>query len=255
MAKRMGIPVYHMEAGNRCYSDVLPEETNRRLIDHSSDIHLPYTERSRQNLLREGIASNKIFVAGNPIYEVMGYFSGDIRREEIRSSKRFSGKAPYFLVTCHRAETVDNEKRLQSVILALKALRAKYGYDIIYPIHPHTAKKIVELSIDTTGIGLCEPMPFFMFSSYEKHAACILTDSGTVQEDACILRVHNVILRDVTERPETIECGSGIIAGVEPERILKAVEVAMASKREWNPPSEYLRTDVSDTVIKILTGV
>ena len=245
MAKRMGIPVYHMEAGNRAFSDVLPEEVNRRLIDHSSDVLMPYTERSRQNLLREGIPSERIFVTGNPIREVMKHFQKDVHQCTDNAFK-------YLMVTLHRSETVDNKERLHNVISALQALSGRYA--VILSTHPHTAAKLKYFLIDTAGIDCVEPFGFFEFMAYERDAQCVLTDSGTVQEETCILKVPNVILRDVTERPETLECGSGILAGTDPDNIVRAVDVAISTPCNWEPPLEYMRTNVSDTVVKILLG-
>lgn len=257
MAKRLGIPVYHMEAGNRCYDDRVPEEVNRRVIDHSSDVLLPYTERSRENLVREGIPRARTFVTGNPIFEVI-----EQHAEQIAESRALEtlGLAPgrYFLVTLHRAENVDVESRLLSATLALDRLQRRYELPVIVSTHPRTrarTKGVAAAAMRNEEVRWLEPFGFFDFVRLERDAACVLSDSGTVQEECCILRVPNVTLRDSTERPETLDCGSGLLVGVEPERVLRGVEVALGSPRDWTPPREYLVPRVADAVVKILLGL
>jgi UDP-N-acetylglucosamine 2-epimerase (non-hydrolysing) len=254
MAKRLGIPVYHMEAGNRCYDDRVPEEVNRRIIDHSSTILLPYTERSRQNLLREGIAADRIYVTGNPIYEVLTHFEREIADCAVHARL---GVAPmeYFLATLHRAETVDEDERLASVVEALEAVKAKYGQPILWSVHPHTRNRLAALGLGADrleGVRCLEPLGLFDFIALEKAARCVLTDSGTVQEECSIFGIPSVTLRDVTERPETIEAGSNMLAGVRVDDILRAVAVVLSSEPAWEPPAGYLDRDVSTTVVKII---
>jgi len=255
VAKRLGIPVCHMEAGNRCYDDRVPEETNRRIIDHSSDILLPYTERSRANLLREGIPGERIFVTGNPIYEVIQSYSSEIDSSDIFERLGVE-KGNYFLVTMHRAENVDIEERLRSLTQALKLISDEYGMKIICSTHPRTKDRMQHygISVDDGMVQYLPPFGFFDFVALEKNAFCVLSDSGTVQEECCLLKVPNVTLRDVTERPETIECGSNILSGVDPEVILRSVRCVLNEKANWNVPPEYLNDHISTVVLKILTG-
>jgi len=255
IAKRMGIPVFHMEAGNRCYDDRVPEEVNRRIIDHSSDILLPYTERSRQNLLKEGIPGNRIYVTGNPILEVINYFSEEIEKSDVLKQLDLQS-GQYFLVTLHRAENVDISGRLGQFTIGLEKLLHKYNLPIIVSTHPRTRSRMNEFGIDVDHplIHFMQPFGFFDFITLEKNALCVLSDSGTVQEECSIFKVPNVTLRDVTERPETIECGSNILSGSDPDTILKCVEVVLSLGRDWSPPEEYLEKNVSQTVIRILTG-
>jgi UDP-N-acetylglucosamine 2-epimerase (non-hydrolysing) len=252
VAKRMGIPVYHMEAGNRCYDDRVPEEVNRRIIDHSSDILMPYTERSRMNLLLEGIQGERIFVTGNPIKEVLDHY-----QKKIDSSKAIQtfglNKGKYFLATLHRAENVDVPERLDNFVKAFNALASTYKVPIIWSVHPHTRKRLQKRKLDKRIMAI-EPLGLFDFINLEKNAICVLTDSGTVQEECCIFKVPNVTLRDVTERPETIEVGSNILSGSEPGKIRKCVELALENPCNWAPPKEYLVPDVSSAVMNILTG-
>lgn len=255
IAKRMAIPVYHMEAGNRCYDDRVPEEVNRRIIDHSSDVLMPYTERSRANLLREGIGSDRIYVTGNPINEVIKHSSSQIENSGTLEALGIE-KDRYFLATMHRQENVDDEHRLGSLTQALILLQKEYGLPVVCSIHPRTRGKMETFGIDVDNeqIQLCPPFGFFDFVHLEQNAFCVLSDSGTVQEECCIFRVPNVTIRDVTERPETIECGSNILSGANPETILQCVRIVLDQETKWNVPPEYLVDHVSDTVIKILLG-
>ena len=255
VAKRLSIPVYHMEAGNRCYDDRVPEEVNRRVIDHSSDILMPYTERSRQNLLNEGIPGRRIYVTGNPILEVIQHHTSQIADSEIFQTLSIL-PGEYFLVTLHRAENVDGEERLRQFAMALEQLQHRYGLPVIISTHPRTRNKLQSFGIivNNPQIRLLEPFGFFDFVALEQKAYCVLSDSGTVQEECAIFKVPNVTLRDVTERPETIECGSNILSGSDPTVILRCTEAVLSQPATWKPPIEYLFTDVSKTVTKILTG-
>ena len=255
LAKRRGIPVFHMEAGNRCYDDRVPEEVNRRVIDHSSDILMPYTERSRQNLLKEGIVGQRIFVTGNPILEVINHYEPEIAKSHIHKKLDLK-KKKYFLVTLHRAENVDLKPRLKNLLEALDRVQKEYKLPIILSLHPHTRQKIAQfvIKLSNPNIRFIDPPGFFSFISLERNAFCVLSDSGTVQEECCIFKVPNVTLRDVTERPETIECGSNILSGADPEAVLSCVQTVLSSPPDWIPPQEYLGKNISDIVLKIILG-
>ena len=255
IAKRYGIPVYHMEAGNRCYDDRVPEEVNRRIIDHSSDVLMPYTERSRKNLLREGIPGQRIFVTGNPIYEVIQHYDFQIQASTILQDLEIAA-AKYFLVTLHRAENVDIEERLQELTLALERIQRKYNLPVIVSTHPHTRARMESFGIinKNANVHFLQPFGFFDFIKLEKNAACLLSDSGTVQEECAIFKVANVTLRDVTERPETLDCGSNILTGADSENITRCVELVLEQKSSWYAPPEYLVENVSDTVLRLLHG-
>ncbi len=255
VAKRMGIRVYHMEAGNRCYDDRVPEEVNRRIIDHSSDILMPYTERSRANLLREGIEGQCICVTGNPILEVIQHYDSAIRQSGVLQRLGLTA-GKYFLVTMHREENVDVEERLRSLVGGVELLQREYGVPVICSVHPRTRNRMQRYDVVAASdqIRLHEPFGFFDFIALERNAFCVLSDSGTVQEECCIFRVANVTIRDVTERPETIECGSNILSGAAPEMIRQCVRVVLEQKCNWTVPPEYLAEHVSDTVVKIVLG-
>lgn len=255
VAKRMGVPVFHMEAGNRCYDDRVPEEVNRRVIDHCSDVLMPYTERSRANLLREGFASDRVYVTGNPIYEVIRRFEEPIGHSCALDDLGVEAGG-YFLVTLHREENVDIEPRLKNLIEGLSLVQREYRMPVIVSTHPRTRKRMETfgLCVDNDQIRFMEPMGFFDFIALEKNAFCVLSDSGTVQEECCIFHVPNVTLRDVTERPETVECGSNMLSGADPDTILRCARTVLSRKPDWPVPAEYLAEDVTQTVAKILLG-
>ncbi|MFO7320330.1 MAG: UDP-N-acetylglucosamine 2-epimerase (non-hydrolyzing) [Chloroflexota bacterium] len=255
IAKRMGIPVYHMEAGNRCFDDRVPEEVNRRVIDHCSDVLMPYSERSRANLLREGIASDRIFVTGNPIKEVLDFYAPQIQASDVLARLGVEPEK-YFLVTLHRAENVDIPERLQCFVTALKQLHRKYGLPVICSVHPRTRHQLEKggLTLDESGIMALAPLGFLDFVRLQQDALCVLTDSGTVQEECCIMKRPNVTLRDVTERPETVEAGSNMLTGADPEQIERAVATVLSGNTSWTVPPEYLVPNVSQTVVKIVLG-
>jgi UDP-N-acetylglucosamine 2-epimerase (non-hydrolysing) len=255
IAKRMGIPVFHMEAGNRCFDDRVPEEVNRRLIDHSSDVLMPYTERSRKNLLREGIAGERIFVTGNPIKEVIDAHEDRIARSTALSDFDVQpGK--YFLVTMHRAENVDIEERIAGLAEGLARLARDYAEPVLVSTHPRLRARLRAFGIDTgnADVRFLDPFGFFDFVALERQAHCVLSDSGTVQEECSIYGVPNVTLRDVTERPETVECGSNILSGANADSIIGCVKAVLMLAPRWRAPPEYLETAVSDTVVRIVLG-
>jgi UDP-N-acetylglucosamine 2-epimerase (non-hydrolysing) len=255
VAKRMGIKVFHMEAGNRCFDDRVPEEVNRRIIDHCSDILMPYTERSRSNLLREGIAVRNTFVTGNPIKEILDYYGDKIQASNILERLNLaSGK--YFLVTLHRAENVDISSRLTNFIKALDALNEEYKIPVVCSLHPRTRSQLnkISLPLQNYGVRALDPLGLLDFVHLEKNAKCVLTDSGTVQEECCIFNIPNVTLRDVTERPETVEAGSNIISGGDQGSILNCVKAVLNLPSLWVAPTEYLKSNVSATATKIVLG-
>ncbi len=255
VAKRLGIPVFHMEAGNRCYDDRVPEEINRRIIDHCSDVLMPYTERSRANLLREGIAGERIYVTGNPIFEVISYYQPQIDRSTVLQKLQLAAGS-YFLVTLHRAENVDRDERLAKYAEAFGLLSEKYERTVIVSTHPHTRDRMRRFGIEVKrgDVHFPEPFGFFDFVALERNACCVLSDSGTVQEECAIFGVPNVTLRDVTERPETIECGSNILSGCDPAAILSSVNLVLDLRTKCTAPREYFIKHVSDTVLRILLG-
>jgi UDP-N-acetylglucosamine 2-epimerase (non-hydrolysing) len=258
VAKRLGIEVFHMEAGNRCFDDRVPEEVNRRIVDHSSDVLLPYTQGSRRNLLREGISPDRILVTGNPIREVLDHHTAAIDDAAADTFQRL-GVEPggYLLLTAHRQETVDIEARLRSLVAGVLAVSEVHDLPIVASIHPRTRSRLEAFGVpfDNGRIRGGDTFGFFEFVALERHARCVLSDSGTVQEECCIFGVPAVTLRDTTERPETLECGSNVLSGVEPDAIARATQIALTGREAWTPPPEYMATDVSATVTKIVLGL
>jgi UDP-N-acetylglucosamine 2-epimerase (non-hydrolysing) len=253
MAKRAGIRVFHMEAGNRCYDDRVPEETNRRIIDSQSDIFLPYSERSRANLIREGIPGQRIYVTGNPIKEVLDHFMPQIDKSDIIEKLGLT-KGKFFLMTLHRAENVDSKERLSKFIKAFNMIYAKYKLPMIWSVHPHTKRELgrnLRLKV-RKGIKIMEPLGFFDFNNLQKNAFCVLSDSGTAPEECSLFGVPVVVLRDAIERPETFDSGSVFVTGCQPEAILRGIKVATKSENNWTPPEDYLKKNVSDTVVRIV---
>lgn len=255
LAERMGIPVVHMEAGNRCYDLNVPEEKNRRVIDAISSYNMPYTRQSKDHLVREGFPSHRIIQTGNPIYEVLLHYREQIEASAVLKTLELAS-GQYLLATVHRAENVDREEPLREIMEGLNRIAKTTALRMILSVHPRTRSRLEAVN----GLKLHplvefhEPFGFFDFVKLEQHAACVLTDSGTVQEECCIFRVPTVTMRNSTERPETVDCGSNVVSGVEADRIESAARVMMAASAEWDCPQGYLDRDVSSKVVKFLLG-
>ncbi|ANE46085.1 UDP-N-acetylglucosamine 2-epimerase [Paenibacillus swuensis] len=255
LAERMGIPVIHMEAGNRCYDLTVPEEKNRKVIDAISSINMPYTPQSKQNLLREGIPVNRIMLSGNPIYEVLDHYAPEIDASPVLEHLNLK-PGSYFLVTTHRAENVDDPVHLTEIMNALNGIAEHYGERLICSIHPRTRTRIKQNPqlVMHPLVEFHEPFGFFEFVKLEKHARCAITDSGTVQEECCLFHVPTVTIRNTTERPETVDCGSNVVTGLQAERIVEAVKLMSSLPRHWEIPEGYNDPNVSDKVVKFLLG-
>jgi UDP-N-acetylglucosamine 2-epimerase (non-hydrolysing) len=258
VAQKYGIPVYHMEAGNRCYDERLPEEANRKIIDSVAKYNLPYTENSKQNLLNEGYHKNYVFKTGNPIYEVLNRFEDEINTsimayewnlQDIKTNEF----EDYVLVTTHRTENVDNEESLREIVNALNKIAE--SNKVIFSLHPRTKSKLENFNITLNrNILVSHPLGFFDFVKLEKNAMCVISDSGTVQEECCIFGVPTLTIRESTERQETIECGSNVLCGTKTENIIETFNAIKKRKNKWYVPEDYLVKYVSDTVISILLG-
>jgi UDP-N-acetylglucosamine 2-epimerase (non-hydrolysing) len=256
VARHLGLPVYHMEAGNRSFDNRTPEETNRRVIDHCSTVLLPYTERSRQHLLREGIADADIHVTGNPIHEVLEAHAGRIESSRALVEHGLSPNQ-YFVATAHRAENVDHPRRLQAIVDGLRLVASETGLPMLFPVHPRTRSSARRFGIDLDGAGIrcVEPLGLFDFVALVRSARAVLTDSGTVQEEACLCGVPAITLRDATERPETVECGANVLAGADDAaRIRMATRTMLDRSARWAVPAEYLVPDVAGRVCRIVLG-
>jgi len=246
ICERMGVPVFHMEAGNRCHDWKVPEEKNRRVIDAVSSWALPYTPGSADNLMAEGIPRNRIKICGNPINEVI-----QANKDRI-PERKFS--EDYFLATFHRQENVDDPERLHQILLGLDMVARRHEVDVLCSIHPRTRQRIerLDMSVYSDRIRLFAPFGFADFISLEQHARAVLTDSGTVQEECCIFRVPTITIRDSTERPETIACGSNMVSGLKPESIDACMSAMLEGGRNWTLPVGYGDPHVSEKVLEIL---
>jgi len=235
-ATKLGIKVGHVEAGLRSYDRRMPEEVNRTLTDHCSDYLFAPTEKSKKILIGEGIPEEKIFITGNTVVDAV-YQNLEIanRKRKIMSDLGLQPKK-YFIVTVHRQENVDNKARFAWILRGLKKIAKEFGLPIVYPIHPRSRKRIEESGLRSDGVRLIDPVDFLSFLQLESNAKLVFTDSGGVQEETCILKVPCVTLRDNTERPETIEVGSNILAGTHPDRILKCTKIMFFKENGWQNP-------------------
>jgi len=235
-AVKLNIRVGHVEAGLRSYDRRTPEEINRILADHCSDYLFAPTEKSKSILLGEGIPEEKIFVTGNTIVDaVYQNLALAGKKGDVLSSLRLHPNE-YFLLTLHRQENVDNPARFASILEGINRVSAKFHLPVIYPIHPRSRKRISEFSLEAKTLSLIDPIDFLSFLQLESKAKLVLTDSGGVQEETCILGVPCVTLRDSTERPETIEVGSNILAGASSSEIVKCTELMLGKKNDWQNP-------------------
>jgi UDP-N-acetylglucosamine 2-epimerase (non-hydrolysing) len=235
-ASKLHIKVGHVEAGLRSYDRSMPEEINRVVADHVSDYCFAPTEISKANLLKEGIAEEKIHVTGNTIVDsVYQNLEIAMRKVNILADLDLEPKG-YFLVTSHRQENVDNKERLGEIIRGLEMVKREFGLPVVFPVHPRTRKMVESFGFELDGIRAIEPLGFLEFLQLEVNARLALTDSGGVQEEACILGVPCVTLRDNTERPETLDVGANVLAGTSSERIMKGALQMMEAEAGWNNP-------------------
>ena len=235
-AVKLEIRVGHVEAGLRSYDRKMPEEINRILADHSSDYLFAPTEKSKQILLHEGIEEEKIFVTGNTIVDAVFQNLGISKSRRNILNDLNLNIGDYFLATIHRQENVDDEGRLRSIFEGLEMVREEFDLELIYPIHPRTRKHLKTLGVEPKGVRISEPLDYLGFLQLESNARLVLTDSGGVQEEACILGVPCVTLRDNTERPETLEVGSNALAGTNPNRIVEKVKLMLSKDNGWENP-------------------
>jgi len=237
-AVKLGIQVGHVEAGLRSYDRRMPEEINRVLADHSSAILFAPTKKSKQILLGEGIGEENVFVTGNTIVDAVLQnleITKEVQGQTILDRLELESGA-YAVVTVHRQENVDDEARFHSIIDGLEKVRRELGVEVIYPVHPRARKSLKTFGVEPKGLRLIEPLDYLAFLQLESNARLVLTDSGGVQEEACILGVPCVTLRDNTERPETLEVGANVLAGTEPQNILQKAKLMLNNNKKWVNP-------------------
>ncbi len=237
VAAKLYLPLIHIEAGLRSFDRRMPEEVNRVIADHLSDFLFAPTSAARDNLIQEGIKRNRIFVVGNIIVDAVKQNIKIARNtSDVLSRLRLSPRK-FFLVTAHRQENVDNKKRFQGILRGLELVFRKFQLPIIYPIHPRSRKRLKQFRLKVpSGVKVIPPLDYWDFLLLESSAALVLTDSGSIQEETCILRVPCVTLRDNTERPETLEVGSNIIVGTNPQKIVRGVQKMINKRRQWANP-------------------
>ena len=257
IAKRLHIPVYHMEAGNRSFDENVPEETNRRLVDHVSDFNLPYTEHARRNLLAEGIHPRRLMVSGSPMREVLDFYMPKIKASTILEKLELSpGK--YFLVSAHRQENVDSKERLQNLVDSLKRVNEKWGIPVLVSTHPRTRRQLeAVLGYDKTeGIIFHEPFGFIDYNQLQMNAFCVLSDSGTISEESVILGFPAITIRDSMERPEALEFGGIVMTGLMANNIISGIQSVTDEKSDEGPKNEYpdgyAVTNCSSRVVKFI---
>ena len=254
-AKRLKIPIFHMEAGNRCFDQNVPEEINRKIVDHISDINLPYTEHSRRYLLSEGFRKEHVFVTGSPMREVLEAHAEAIDKSDVLSRLELeAGK--YILVSAHREENIDNESHFMSLMNAINSIAERYQMPVIYSTHPRSKKWIEKRNfVFHPLVKSLQPFGFFDYNCLQKNSFCVLSDSGTLSEESAMLGFTGVLLRNSTERPEVLDKGTVVIGGINAEELEQAVELAKAMQ-EANEPTEmacdYQDTNVSVKVVKII---
>ncbi|HCS61366.1 MAG TPA: UDP-N-acetylglucosamine 2-epimerase (non-hydrolyzing) [Microbacterium sp.] len=253
IAKRRKIPVFHMEAGNRSFDENVPEETNRRLVDHVSDYNLVYTEHARRNLLSEGIHPSRILLTGSPMRQVLDQNAEQIAASDVLERQGLSS-GEYFLVSLHREENVDNAERLSAAVKSLQALRAKYGLPILVSTHPRTRNRLEALEESTKeGIVFHAPFGFHDYNKLQKEAKLVLSDSGTISEEAGILGFPAVTMRDFIERPESLDAGAIVTTGVEEGPVLAGVALALEEPAS-SIAAEYLVADSAQRALSFIVS-
>ncbi|EGY25637.1 UDP-N-acetylglucosamine 2-epimerase [Desulfovibrio sp. A2] len=257
-AKRLKIPIFHMEAGNRCFDQCVPEEINRKIIDHISDINMPYTEHARRYLLAEGLPPERTIKTGSPMREVLERHATAIDASDAMQRMQLT-PGRYFVLSCHREENVDEPERLERLRRCLVALDAAFGMPVIFSVHPRTMTRLAALGGPGLPAGVIQSKPFgfFDYVSLQKNAFCVLSDSGTLTEESAILDFPAVMLRQTHERPEGMDMGSVLMADLSPDSLVDAVRVATGQRdpalaRQFTLPEDYAPADVSRKVTRII---
>lgn len=259
IAKRMHIPIFHMEAGNRCFDFNVPEETNRRIVDHISDFNLVYTEHARRHLLSEGIPHRRIYLTGSPMKEVLDFYLPKINNSNALTNLNLKAKE-YFIVSVHREENVDNQLNLKKILNVLNSLADEYKMPVIVSTHPRTRKKLEQISDIKLNekINFMKPFGFIDYVHLQKNALCCVSDSGTISEESSILNFPAISLRQSMERPEAQDAGTIILSGIETENVIESIKIAISEFKlnngYKNIASEYEITNTSWRVLKLISG-
>ena len=255
-AKKRKIPVFHMEAGNRCFDQRVPEETNRKIVDHISDINLTYSDIAREYLLREGLSPERVIKTGSPMFEVLGNFKTKIEASNVLEKLKLE-KQKFFVVSSHREENISNPKNFEGLITSLNQIAEKYDYPIIVSTHPRTRNMLNEKKIKThPNIQFLKPLGFSDYNALQYHSFAVLSDSGTISEESSILNFRALNIREAHERPEAMEEASVMMVGLNPERIMQALTALEVQERNPNrnfrPVADYSMPNVSEKVVRII---
>lgn len=255
-AKKRKIPVFHMEAGNRCFDQRVPEETNRKIVDHIADINMTYSDIAREYLLREGLSPDRVIKTGSPMFEVLGNFNAKIEASDVLEKLGLE-KQKFFVVSSHREENISNPKNFEGLIESLNQIAEKYDYPIIVSTHPRTRNMLDAKKIQThKNIQFLKPLGFSDYNALQYHSYAVLSDSGTISEESSILNFRALNIREAHERPEAMEEASVMMVGLNPERILQALEALEVQKRNpernFRPVSDYSMPNVSEKVVRII---
>ena len=255
-AKKRKIPIFHMEAGNRCFDQRVPEETNRKIVDHIADVNLTYSDIAREYLLKEGLPADRIIKTGSPMFEVLSFYSDQINSSNVIKDLSLS-KGNYFLVSAHREENISSEKNFKNLIDSLNQLAVKFKYPIIVSTHPRTRNKLNKLSLNTDPlIQFLEPLGFIDYNALQKNAFVVLSDSGTISEESSILNFRALNIREAHERPEAMEEASVMMVGLTYKNILRGVSEVQSqlvgSERNFNIVSDYSKANVSSKMVRII---
>jgi len=254
-AKRLKIPIFHMEAGNRCFDLNVPEEINRKIADHLADINLTYTENSRRYLLSEGFRKDHVFCTGSPLNEVLSHYSDIIEKSKILKQLNLKPKG-YVVASIHREENLDIEDNFQQIINALNSISKHYDKPILFSTHPRTRNKLKSTKINSDSIQFLKPLGFFDYVKLQSNAFVTLSDSGTISEESAMMHFPAVSARTSTERPEAIDSGVITIGNIDSDSLLQATEIAtkLFDKNIQELPNEYKSFNVSEKVVKIVQG-
>jgi UDP-N-acetyl-L-fucosamine synthase len=256
VAKRLKIPIFHMEAGNRCFDQRVPEELNRKIVDHISDINLTYSDHARDYLLREGLPPDRVIKTGSPMYEVLSYYHGHIDQSDILSRLRLMPRE-YFVVSAHREENVGSDRQFQQLIDLLDGIVHAYGKRIVFSVHPRTRARIEEAKIQLPDlVELHRPFGFFDYVNLQRQAHAVISDSGTITEESSILNFPAVNIREAHERPEGMEEGAVMMAGLDRERVLQVLSILDSQphgeQRMLRMVRDYGAPNVSEKVVRII---
>lgn len=255
-AKKRKIPVFHMEAGNRCFDQRVPEETNRKIVDHVADINLTYSDIAREYLLREGLSPDRVIKTGSPMYEVLNQFQEKIAASDVLQRLDLK-KHEYFVVSAHREENISNPKNFEGLITSLNTIAEKYDYPVIVSTHPRTRNMLEAKEVKThKNIQFLKPLGFSDYNALQVNSFAVLSDSGTISEESSILNFHALNIREAHERPEAMEEASVMMVGLQPERILQGLAALSvqerAPKRNFRQVADYSMPNVSEKVVRII---